>query len=577
MEEKEPLEGAEQQPSDQENSQPTYYTDLLEKAGELKSMTDWQLGAMEFENLRLKWSEGPAIDEEEKKTLYAGILEAQKEFNEARKAYYERQNERKAANLEKRENLIKRLSDLVEQKKWGQFNEVASIQRKFEDIRPLPPEAETQGPRFNALLEEFEKHKVEHLVKIREKEEENLLGKLAVLDKLKAIAASAGADTSDWDGLDQQIGDLAAQWKKIGRVAKERADEVWEQYKATRDAYTAKKLEFNAAFRAELDKNIKAREAIIAKAREVIEETDLAVASKEMNILHRRWRDSGPVPKEQSDELWARFKEIFEKFDIVRDENIDEIRAREQENLEAKTALCEKAEALAGEEDSITKRDVIEQLYNEWNNLGPVPKRKTKTVWKRFKKAIDSLQKQRRGHFKQLRQEQKENLQRKRDIVEKIENLAGAEDMEEALTQVKAMQQEFSEIGFVPIKFKNKVWDEYRAACDLFFKNLRSSGKGASSGSYGGGRSSGGGSVPEGKQLQNELFRLRKEADKINETILQYEDTKTYIKPNKSGLALREDLQLKIDQAQSQLDAKQAEMEKVKREIDDLQKGDRTE
>ena len=147
--------------------------------------------------------------------------------------------------------------------------------------------------------------------KIREKEEENLLGKLAVLDKLKAIAASAGADTSDWDGLDQQIGDLAAQWKKIGRVAKERADEVWEQYKATRDAYTAKKLEFNAAFRAELDKNIKAREAIIAKAREVIEETDLAVASKEMNILHRRWRDSGPVPKEQSDELWARFKEIF--------------------------------------------------------------------------------------------------------------------------------------------------------------------------------------------------------------------------------------------------------------------------
>jgi len=231
----------------------------------------------------------------------------------------------------------------------------------------------------------------------------------------------------------------------------------------------------------------------------------------------------------------------------------------------------------AGEEDSITKRDVIEQLYNEWNNLGPVPKRKTKTVWKRFKKAIDSLQKQRRGHFKQLRQEQKENLQRKRDIVEKIENLAGAEDMEEALTQVKAMQQEFSEIGFVPIKFKNKVWDEYRAACDLFFKNLRSSGKGASSGSYGGGRSSGGGSVPEGKQLQNELFRLRKEADKINETILQYEDTKTYIKPNKSGLALREDLQLKIDQAQSQLDAKQAEMEKVKREIDDLQKGDRTE
>lgn len=564
MEEKEPLEGAEQQPSPQEQPDNSYYTDLVAKAEEIKLMTDWQLGALEFENLRIKWGEGPAIDDEVKKELYAQVSEAQKVFNEARKAYYEKQNERRAANLEKREGLIKRLSELVEQKKWGQFNEAASLQRKFEDIRPLPPEAEQQNGRFQALMDEFEKHKVEHLVKLREKEEENLLGKLAILDKIKALVATINAETTDWDRLDQQIEEFANQWKKVGRVAKEKSDEVWEQYKTARDNFTAKKLEFNTAFKAELEKNIKSKEAIIAKATALLEESDLALASKEMNILHRRWRDSGPVPKEKSDELWNAFKEVFEKFDGIRDENIEVIRAAEQQNYEAKEALCERAEAMAADEGSLNQKDLIEKLYNEWNALGPVPKRKTKTIWKRFKKAIDALQKNRRNHFKQLRSEQKDNLQRKRDITAKILELAEAEDKEAALAEVKTLQQEFGSIGFVPIKFKNKAWDEYRAACDAFFNALRGSKRTGS----GGPRS--GGPVSEDRQMQNELFRLRKEAEKINETILQYADTKTYIKPNKSGMALRDELQGKIDKAQEELDAKNAEIEKIRRSLDEL-------
>jgi hypothetical protein len=574
LEEKEPLEGAEQQPSANEQPDNSYYTDLVAKAEAIKAMTDWQLGALEFENLRMKWSEGPAYEDEEKKELFAKVLEAQKEFAEARKAYYERQNERKALNLEKREGLVKRLAELVEQKKWGQFNEVASLQRKFEDIRPLPAETEEQNARFTALIDEFEKHKVEHLVKLREKEEENLIGKFAILDKIKALVDRIGAETTDWDSLDKQVEDLATQWKKVGRVAKEKSDEVWDQYKNVRDTFTAKKLEFNTAFKAELDKNIKAKEAIIAKAEALIEEKDLAVASKEMNILHRRWRDSGPVPKDQSDELWNTFKEVFEKFDVIRDDNIEVIRAAEQENYDAKVTLCERAEALANDENSINQKDIIEKLYSEWNNLGPVPKRKTKTIWKRFKKAIDALQKTRRNHFKQLRFEQKENLQRKREITEKIAALAEAESKEEALTEVKELQQEFGEIGFVPIKVKNKVWDEYRAACDAFFNALRSSNKGGSThhhgGAGGGGRS--GAPLSENRQMQNEIFRLRKEADKINETILQYSDTKTYIKPNKSGMVLIDELQGKIDQAQVELEAKNAEIEKIRRDIEDLDK-----
>lgn len=572
MESKEPLEGAET--PDQNEQHASFYHELVDKATGLKSISDWQLGAMEFENIRLKWGEGPAIEDEKKKELFATVLEAQKEFNEARRAYYEKQNERKAANLEKREKFITRLSEIVEQKKWSQFNEVASLQRKFEDVRPLPPEAESQNGRFNTLLDEFNKHKVEYLVKIREKEEENLMVKLTILDKVKDLAKGISAETSDWKSLDEQFDSLSDQWKKVGRVVKEKSDEIWEQYKVARDSYLGKKLEFNTEYKAELEKNIKAKETLIAKAEELSNEEDLAVASKEMNILHRRWRETGPVPKAVSEELWTRFKTIFDKFNEVRNENIDEIRAKEQENYDTKVALCEKAETLVDDDAAVNRKDVIEKLYNEWNAIGPVPKRKTKTIWKRFKNAIDTLQKKRRSFFKDQRQEQKDNFQKKRDIVEKIAAFSEAEDKEAALPAVKELQQEFSEIGFVPIKQKNKIWDEYRAACDLFYNALRSSNQAGGSGhsSHGGGSRS---NVPSGarsevKQKQGEIFRLRKEADKLSEVILQFSDTKTYIKPNKKGLALREEIQEKIDKAQAELDTKNATIETIRQEIEML-------
>jgi predicted transcriptional regulator len=572
----EPMEGAEQPVQNEQDF--VYYTELTEKAKQLGNSTDWQLGAMEFENIRLKWGEGPQIDDEQKKALFAEVQEAQKTFDEARRAWYERQNERKAANLEKREGLIKRLSDLIDQKKWSQFNEVAALQRKFEDVRPLPPAAEAQNVRFQTLLDTFNKHKVDYLVKMREKEEENLMIKLTILDKIKGVVETAGPETTDWKQLDEQIEALSQQWRKVGRVVKEKSDEIWQQYKDTRDSYQARKMEFNKEYKAELEKNIKLREQLIAGAEELLKLEDLALASKDMNILHRRWKEAGPVPKEKSDELWDKFKVLFDKFNEVRNENIDEIRAKEQENLELKEALCEKAESLLNDESGVNRKDLIETLYQEWNVIGPVPKRRTRKLWKRFKDAIDGIQKKRRDHFKDLRNEQKDNLRRKREITERIIVLSEQDDKEEALVDVKALQQEFMAIGFVPIKLKNKIWDEYRAACDVFFKALRSSGRQAGSSDHaprGQVRTSQ--SAPAGihgeiKHRQNEIFRLRKESDKLNEIILQYSDTKTYIKPNKKGLQLRDELQAKIDKAQSDLDKKNSEIESLKREIDELGK-----
>lgn len=561
----------------QNESDLSYYSHLVEKANELKTSTDWQYGTMEFENLRLKWGEGPKVDDDQKRELYKSVAEAQDVFFQAKKEHYEKMNERRANNLVRREELLGKFKAIVEGEKWSAFNEVSSLQRKFDDIKPLPPEAEGQNKQFTALMDTFNEHKIEYLVRVRQKEEENLFGKLAILDKLKAVTAKAGPQTTEWDALDNEVDVLASQWKKIGRVDKEKTDNLWEQYKTARDNYTAAKLEHNVKYRTELEKNIKIKTGLCEKAEELLEEKDLAVASKEMNILQKRWRNSGPVPRDQSEVIWERFKTAFDKFSEIRNANLDTIRDLEQKNYELKETLCEKAEELAKSDgDELSNRNTIEALFNEWNAIGPVSKRKTKKIWTRFKKAIDNLQKQRRNVFKQQRNEQKDNLAKKREIIEQIAGLAGAEDHDEALAKVKELQGSFADVGFVPIKQKDKVWKNYRDACDAFFNALRASGKGS------GNEGSGGGHVPknrdggastnrnEYKQKQNELFRLKKECDKINDTILQYADTKTYIKPNKKGLVLIDEIQDKIDLAKVELNKKSEELETLRQELEIL-------
>ncbi|HAC14345.1 MAG TPA: hypothetical protein DCE78_00140 [Bacteroidetes bacterium] len=548
----------------------SYYVELVNKANELKNNSDWQYVAMEFENIRTKWSEGPELDVDRKKELYAEIIAANELFSQTKKDHYEKQQERKKINLERREGYLEKLRAIVEAKRWSAFNEVYSIQKKFEETRPLPVNADVQNEEFNKLMDIFNEGKVEYLVKARQKEEENLMIKLAILDKMESIIKTISKDTKDWVNVEKEIEGLSTQWKKVGRVVKEKSDEAWERYKSLRDQYFGLKMEFNSEYRGELEKNLKVKTSLCEKAEALLNEKDLAVASKEINLLNKRWKETGPVLREKSDELWERFKTVIDKFSEIRNENLDTIREIEQKNLELKEALCEKAEQIAQTEGAEEQREIIEKLFQQWNAIGPIPKRKTKKIWARFKKAIDSIQDQRRSFFKHQRVEQKENLAKKRAFIDKIIELASAENLEEALPEVKQIQSDFQSVGFVPIKQKNKIWDEYRSACDVFFKALRATGSHSKTADSTHSHSSGSAPRSEVKIKQQELYKLKKECDKLNDIILQYADTKTYIKPNKKGIALIEEIQQKIDVAKEELNQKSEELERIRQEIESM-------
>lgn len=539
------------------------------KAEAIAVSNDWQYGNLEFENIRFKWDELPALADDAQKELVARLQKAQTHFNERRSAHFEKMTQVRAANLDRKKELLERLETIVRDGRWNAVNELKSLERRWEKIRQIPAdEVEKLQKRFDALRATFEEKRVDFLVKRKEREEENLNVKMLILDKMDMVNGSINEDTLSWDNLDSLFEGLSQQWRKVGPVTIEKEDEIWGRYRSALEQYQQNKLTYNKAYRAELEKNLKKKTALCEQAEALLEDEDLVNAARTINRLHREWKECGPVAKEQSDELWERFKKASDTFNERKNANLDVIRDAENANYEAKEKLCEQAEALSSTRDFAKATREMQALSNQWKDIGPVPRRKTKPLWNRFKKAMDDFFEKRRDSLKNLRSAEKDNYRAKKEIIDKITKLIELEDPQQAVNEIKPLQEEYQKVGFVPLKYKNKLWTKYKEACDAVYQRAREERAARSIQKVNQGprrqQESGSGD----RRKVSDVQRLRKECDELQQMILHYSDTKTFIKPSKQGNKLRDDIQAKIDAAQAKLYSKQEELEALKREAE---------
>ena len=557
--------------SEKEKEYPEALSGLVELAGKADEVArgkNWQQMQSELDNIRFKWDkqleEEPTIASE---TGYGELLEridaAQKKVAVVKTEWLEKRRERRKENLDKRAKILDQLQEVVDRKRWQAFKQVGNLTSRWEDIKDVPKEqeAEDQEKKYQELVQEFNDKKVAFLVRKAQKEEENLVGKLTVLDKLNQVISAVGPETTNWEQIDKDVEELSRQWRKIGHVPGEQSDTIWERFKSVRDTYFTKKMEYNKDFRAQTMKNIRKKTRLCELAEALLAEEDLAVAVREINNLHKKWKKVGPTPKENNDELWERFNEATRKFNERKNENLDLIREQEQDNLDAKQALCEKAEALSGRTDWNEATAEMDALMKEWKEAGPVPRRKAGKLWKRFKKAMDAFYEARRSHFKDVRDEQKQNYDKKKEIIAELVKLGDHEDPEAAVQQAKQLQEQFRSIGFVPIKKKQKVEKEYKDACDKIYQRHR--GAGRRSGPVRDSQAS------ADKSLRAEYFRLKKECDTLHDEIMRYQDTKTFINPGGKGNDLIDEIQQKIDKSQKNLDQKQDKLEELRQKLED--------
>ncbi len=301
--------------------------------------------------------------------------------------------------------------------------------------------------------------------------EENLRKKLEIIEKIKAMVTSPEEANKTF----QEFKALQQEWRDIKAVPAEKANELWRNYQLyVEQFYDLLKLNSEAR-EYDFKKNLELKKKLCDAAEKLAEEPDVISAFHQLQKLHQEYREVGPVSKDLREEVWNRFKAASTVINKRHQQHFEGIRAREEENLQKKTALCEKVEAIAAEENKGSgdwerrTKEIIE-LQQEWKTIGFAPQKMNVKIFERFRAACDDFFGRKAEYFKTLKDTFKENAEKKRALIEKAKALQDSTEWKSTGDKLINLQREWKQIGMVPKKLGDQLWEEFLGACNKFFE-----------------------------------------------------------------------------------------------------------
>ena len=323
---------------------------------------------------------------------------------------------------------------------------------------------------FKEMYNAYKKERSEYNKGLEQEALANLALKEAVISDLKALLEKQ----EDVTGTFQQFREIQDRWRAIGQVPPQNYRNINETYHLYVEQFYDM-LKINRELR-DLDfkKNIEAKEQLCEQAEKLAENEDVVVAFRELQALHEQWKDYGPVAKEFREQIWERFKAATAVINKKYQSHFEEIKAKQAENLAAKTALCEKVEEIASREVSdLTQWNEfskeIEDVQNEWKTLGFASKKENQKVYDRFRAACDKFFERKREYYQGYKEGMNSNLEKKIAICEEAEQLKLSTDWKKTTERFIELQKDWKEVGAVPRKKSEQLWKRFRAACDQFF------------------------------------------------------------------------------------------------------------
>lgn len=307
----------------------------------------------------------------------------------------------------------------------------------------------------------------------------NLEKKLEIIEKIKAMATSpdeAGKSYNEFKELQQQ-------WKDIKNVPADKANELWRNYQLyVEQFYDLLKLNSEAR-EYDFKKNLEMKTKLCEAAEKLADEEDVISAFHQLQELHQQYREIGPVAKELREEVLARFKAASTVINKRHQQHFEDLRAKEEENLARKTALCEKVEELGkaenkGAADWEKRSKEIIDIQNEWKTIGFAPQKMNVKIFERFRAACDDFFGRKAEYFKALKVTFSENIEKKKALVEKAQALADSTDWKATSDKLIALQKEWKTVGMVPKKLGDQLWQEFLGACNKFFEARNAAGAG---------------------------------------------------------------------------------------------------
>jgi len=326
-------------------------------------------------------------------------------------------------------------------------NDIKELLRRYRDLKAA----------YNKIQDE-QKHK-------------NLEEKYKIIEEIKDLVRNKESINRTF----QEFRELQKRWRALGPVPQQNVKDLWETYHHHVEAFYDY-IRINQELRdLDLKKNLESKIHLCEKAVELLLESNVVEAFRVLQDLHDQWREIGPVPADMRVEIWNRFKEATSKINRKHQEHFVDLKNEQKKNLDAKSALCEKAEELCNLEISSNKdwtnrsHDLVE-LQKVWKTIGFAPKKDNAKIYKRFRDACDAFFNRKREFYGVFKEEQNNNLQLKIDLCVQAEALRDNSEWKKTTEELIALQQRWKEIGPVHHKHSEKVWKRFRSACDTFFE-----------------------------------------------------------------------------------------------------------
>ena len=352
--------------------------------------------------------------------------------------------------------------------------EVDAARKAFEAAEPekeFTPAPDALEIRLKELFKEYRRRRDEYIANLDNIKEENLKLKLSIIDELKELVNSDETLNNTF----AKFRELQQRWKDTGPVPQTKVKDLWETYNLhVENFYNFIKI--NKELRdLDLKKNYEQKMQLCEQAEALLMEPSIVDAFHKLQKLHDEWRETGPVANEYKESLWERFKAASSRINKQHQEYFDSIKQEQLKNLELKSELCAKTEALAEQPYTTRKEwnkasERLIEIQKVWRTIGFAPKKDNTRIYERFRTACDRFFEAKRDFYAGVKSEMEHNLALKQEICEAAEALQSSEDWKHATEQIIALQAKWKQVGAVSRRYSDQVWKRFRAACDNFFE-----------------------------------------------------------------------------------------------------------
>ena len=487
----------------------------------------------------------------------------EKRFNEAfgifkanRAKMNEDMEKQKVDNLAQKQSILEELKGIIasDESLKKTYDDFRALQDRWKEIGPVPAaENSNLWNTYHFLVEQFF-DKVRIGRELRDLDmKKNLESKIDLCEKAEELL-----DEKSMTKAFKALQKLHEDWKEIGPVPQEKKEEIWERFKAASDKINQIRREHYAKLEESQKANLEAKKVLCEKAEELLNGDYTSVnawqkKSDELSEIFGVWKTVGLASKKDNEDVWLRFKAAMDAFFQKKKEFFTEMKDKQTENLERKTQLCIEAEALMESTDWKTVTERLKKIQEEWKTIGPVPKRHTDKIWKRFRAACDTFFNRKNEHFSGRRGEEEANLAAKRALLEEIKAFQLGLVRNENMEAIKAFQKRWIEIGHVPFRQKEAINKEYRDSIDALFDTMRRNQNEASTNEFREMMEGWKDDPAAGDRVRKESSKLQQRIQKLRDEIAVLENNIGFFSSSKNSELMRAEYEKKINQAKEDL------------------------